>query len=103
MQVERLKILLEYLEEEPNEPFNIYAVAMEYINKDKKQALVYLEELLKNHPDYLPTYYHAADLMVEFEMDNAEEVYQKGIEVARNQGNTKAERELKSAYEMNFY
>ena len=47
MQEERLKILLEYLADEPNEPFNIYAVAMEYLNKDNEEALFYLEKLLK--------------------------------------------------------
>ena len=46
MQEERLKILFQYLEEEPNEPFNIYAIAMEYLNKDILKAKFYLERLL---------------------------------------------------------
>ena len=67
MQEERLKILFQYLEEEPNEPFNVYAIAMEYMSKDIQKAKFYLEKLLTEHPDYVPTYYHAAAVYVELE------------------------------------
>ena len=103
MQEQRLKILLEYLAEEPNEPFNVYAVAMEYMNTDAKKALVYLQELLEKHPNYLPSYYHAANLMAELEMEQAQEVFEKGIALAKQQGNEKAARELKSAHDMHFF
>ncbi|WP_435355213.1 tetratricopeptide repeat protein [Emticicia sp. SJ17W-69] len=101
MQAERLKILLEYLAEEPNEPFNIYAVAMEYINKDNKQALFYLKKLLSEHPDYVPTYYHAAALYFELdEIEKAKQTYELGIEKAQQKQNVKAFDELKRAYRM---
>ncbi|WP_337041073.1 tetratricopeptide repeat protein [Emticicia sp. 17c] len=101
MQEERLKILLQYLEEEPNDPFNIYGVAMEYLNNQPDKALMYLQQLLVEHPDYLPTYYHAAALLVENEQfSRAEEVYKKGIEIAHQKHNTKAYDELKRAYRM---
>ena len=101
MQVERLKILLEYLADEPNEPFNIYAVAMEYLNKDNEEALFYLEKLLKEYSDYIPTYYHAAALFFEKgDWVNAENTYKIGIEKAHQQPQTKAFDELKRAYRM---
>lgn len=101
MQEERLKILLEYLEEEPDEPFNIYGVAMEYMNNNPTKALTYLEKLLNEHPEYVPTYYHAAALYFEMEQfDKAEEVYKKGIEIAHHKQNMKAYDELKRAYRM---
>ena len=101
MQEERLKILLQYLEEEPNEPFNIYGVAMEYLNSNPHKALFYLEKLLNEHPEYVPTYYHAAALYVEHEQfDKAAEVYKKGIEIAHQKQSIKAYDELKRAYRM---
>jgi len=101
MQEERLKILFQYLEEEPNEPFNIYAMAMEYINNDVQKAKFYLDRLLTEHPDYVPTYYHAAVVYVDLEdFTNAESIYQLGIEKAHQQQSIKAFDELKRAYQM---
>jgi tetratricopeptide (TPR) repeat protein len=101
MQEERLKILLQYLEEEPDEPFNIYGVAMEYMNSNSDKALFYLEKLLNEYPDYVPTYYHAAALYFEKEeFEKAEEVFKKGIEIAHQKQNVKAFDELKRAYRM---
>ena len=101
MQEERLKILLEYLEEEPNEPFNIYAIAMEYMNKDIQKAKYYLERLLLEHPDYIPTYYHAAAIFFELEeFEQAKNTYILGIEKAHQQQSMKAFDELRKAYRM---
>lgn len=101
MQEERLKILLDYLADEPTEPFNIYAVAMEYLNNDKEKALFYLEKLLIEHPDYVPTYYHSAALFFEKnDFVNAEKTYILGIEKAHQQNKTKSFDELKRAYRM---
>lgn len=101
MQAERLKILLEYLAEDSNDPFNIYAVAMEYINKDNEKAIGYLKQLLAEHPDYVPTYYHAAAVFFEMgENELAEQTYIKGIEKAHQKQNLKAYDELKRAYRM---
>jgi len=101
MQEERLKILFKYLEEEPNEPFNVYAIAMEYINNDVQKAKFYLDRLLTEHPNYVPTYYHAAVIYVDLEdFTNAERIYQLGIEKAHQQQSMKAFDELKRAYQM---
>ena len=101
MQGERLKILLEDLEEEPNNPFNIYGVAMEYINKENEKAIVYLDRLLNEHPNYVPTYYHAASVYAELgKEEDAKATYEKGIEIAHHQHNMKAYDELRRAYRM---
>jgi tetratricopeptide (TPR) repeat protein len=101
MQEERLKILFQYLEEEPNEPFNVYAIAMEYINKDIQKAKFYLERLLTEYPDYLPTYYHVAAVYVDLEdFTKAENIYKLGIEKAQHQQSMKAFDELNRAYRM---
>jgi Tfp pilus assembly protein PilF len=101
MQEERLKILLKYLEEEPNDPFNMYAIAMEYLNKDSLLAKFYLEKLLNEYPEYLPTYYHAAAIYFELEeFEKAEHTYLLGIEKAQQQHSKKAFDELNRSYRM---
>ena len=65
MNTERLTQLLKFLEEDPHDAFNWYAVATEYRATDPDRALVYFEKLLTEHPDYVPTYYHAAQLYLD--------------------------------------
>ncbi len=101
MQEERLKILLEYLQEEPNEPFNIYALALEYLKHDVHKAKSLFERLLLEFPDYVATYYHAAALFVDLgDFDKAEMIYLKGIEKAHQAQSMKAYDELKRPYRM---
>ena len=91
--------LLTFYEEDPEDPFNIYALALEYLKSDHQKAGHFFDLLLTKHTDYLPTYYHAGSfytLLEEFE--KAEKVYIKGIDLAIKQGNTKTHQELTRAY-----
>jgi tetratricopeptide (TPR) repeat protein len=99
--INRLEILRQFVTEEPNDPFNHYALATEVLKNDKQEAKNIFEYLVENHPDYLATYYHLAALYVELEMfEAAQSVYQKGISLAQKLGNEKALKELKGAYQM---
>ena len=50
MQISRLQKLLEFLENEPNDPFLKYALATEYLRlNETEKALTYYEGLIKNH------------------------------------------------------
>lgn len=100
MQAERLKFLLDDLEENPDDPFNYYALALEYQKTDKMAAEKYFTELLQRFPDYLPAYYHAAGFFFD-RGDNgkAEAVYLKGIQLAEKLNNLKTLKELKGAYQ----
>ncbi|MDP5140151.1 MAG: tetratricopeptide repeat protein [Spirosomaceae bacterium] len=101
MQAERLKILSELVETEPEEPFNRYALAMEYIGKDTAEALKHLEVLLIDFPEYLATYYQAAAIYAEQdEEEKAAAVFEKGIILAAKQRNDKILKELKGAFKM---
>jgi len=100
MNAERLTQLKKYLEENPQDPFSIYALALEYQKTDLKQAQEYFETLLKDHSDYTPTYYQAAKLYQALEkFSRAKEIYLKGIEVCQKAGETKAVQELRNAYQ----
>ena len=98
MNNERIQQLITYIQEEPGDPFNVYALAMEFINGQPAQARPYFDQLLTDHPDYLPTYYHAAALYADLnERDRAADVYEKGIALARVQNNQKTLLELQRA------
>lgn len=99
----RIHILLQYLKEEPDDPFNLYALALEYLNSDKEKAKEYFDLLLERHKDYLPTYYHAAKFYIDKNKEHAESIYQKGISLAQASGNQHALRELKNAYNEFLY
>lgn len=98
MNNDRIQQLIRFVQEEPNDPFNVYALAMEFINGQPKQARPYFDQLLTDHPDYLPTYYHAAALYANSgDRDRAAALYEKGITLARTQNNQKTLLELQRA------
>lgn len=100
MQTNRLITLLEFLKSDPNDPFVIYALAMEYNNlNNAERAFHYYHILVDEHPDYVGTYYHLGKLY-EKNGDSAKaiEIYQKGMLEARRKGNNHAFSELQGAY-----
>lgn len=97
MNNERLEQLLKFYQDDPKDPFNLYCLANEYKNHDPDKALIHYSKLLKEHPDYLPTYYHAAELYIDKdEIDLAEKVIDDGIELAIKLNDTLALRELRN-------
>ena len=104
MNKERLSQLLIFLKEEPDDPFILYAIAIEYTQEHPEKALDYFEKLLVEHADYVATYYHAAKLYADLgESEKAEEIFLKGIEIAKTQNEPLALRELQNAYNEFLY
>ncbi|OJV14562.1 MAG: enzyme of heme biosynthesis [Dyadobacter sp. 50-39] len=94
-----LASLIAFYEEDPSDPFNAYALAIEYAKSDAAEAGRYFDLLLEKHPGYLPTYYHAgAFFAASGNVARADEIYRKGVELALDQQNAKTHRELLSAY-----
>jgi tetratricopeptide (TPR) repeat protein len=99
MKIQLLESLLSFYEEDPSDPFNIYALALEYLKTDLGQAEAYFNQLLEKHPGYLPTYYHAAEhFALSGDIAKATEVYEKGIALAKEQNHQKTYQELTRAY-----
>lgn len=100
MQNNRLSKLLEFLSDDSNDPFVLYAIATEYnaIN-DTKNAFHYYLKLIEEHPDYVGTYYHLGKL---YEKGNnkerAIEIYQTGMLKARAKRDMHSLSELQGAY-----
>lgn len=96
----RLETLLKFYEEDPNDPFNLYGLALEYQKTDLNKSDKLFSKLLEDFPQYIPSYYHAAKLKVELKQpESALIIYKKGIEVAQQQNEKKAGQELRSAYD----
>ena len=92
------------MKEEPDDPFNYYAMATELVDNEPEKAKEYFDLLLTRHTDYLPTYYHAAQLYADLdECEKAGEIYKKGIALATTQQNHKTLRELNTAYQNMLY
>lgn len=96
----RTEQLKQYIAEDPNDPFLRYGLALEYLHDQPRLALTVFEELLTSFPNYLPTYYPAAHLLIELnETARGEKIFLEGIALARKQGDRKAEHELQQAYQ----
>lgn len=96
---ERLRRLLQMLENEPNDPFLHYAVAMEYKQNLPARALQMLEHLAEFYPDYTATYYQLAEMYREQgQREKAKAVYEKGMEICRKMQDRHAFNELQRAY-----
>lgn len=95
MNQERLSILKQFVEEDPNDPFNWYALGLEESKKDTFKALELFEYVMKNHPGYLPVYYHAANLYLSTgNGSRAKEILNEGITLAKKNGEQKTMQEL---------
>ena len=100
MNSNRLQKLLQFIENEPNDPFLKYAIATEYSNRnDPENALKYFEDLVANHHNYVGTYYHLGKLYESLNRkEEAIKTYQEGMKIARSANDNHAFSELQSVY-----
>lgn len=95
----RLDQMLAFLEQDPDDSFSRYAVALEYASKrNYSTAIEQLNELRRRDPDYVALYYQLGELQSKLEeWDLAEQAYNEGIAVARRIGDTHTLSELQMA------
>lgn len=100
MSANRLSKLLQFLEQDPNDPFILYALATEYNSlNNTEEAFRFYRKLVAEHPNYVGTYYHLGQLLEkQDEKANAIEIYQQGILVARTKRDMHALSELQGAF-----
>ena len=98
MNAERIKMLEQFLKDDPSDPFNIYALALEYQHQNIEKAEALFNLLLDQHPDYLPTYYIAGGFYADqSKTERALEILRKGLVLARTQKDLSSARELQAA------
>ena len=95
----RIKRLLKFLDEDPNDPFVRFALATEYLKLgDRDRALEWFEGLVADRPDYVGTYDHRGKLYGSMgRVTAALEMYDRGIETASSIHDFHAVSELRSA------
>ncbi len=95
----RIEQLQQFLLENPHDPFLHYALTMEYVKLgDDDKARVSFENMVRDYPDYIGTYYHFGKLLEKKgEQAHAKEIYRVGIEVARQLRNMHALGEIQGA------
>lgn len=98
--LDRLQLLRDFIKEEPENPFNFYALALELREKDHEEASELFDYVLVNHPDYLPVYFPSAHFFAELnDLQKARETFEKGIRLAQSNNEEKALKELKNAFQ----
>jgi hypothetical protein len=96
MNAERIKMLEQFVVEDPIDPFNRYALALELAKSDKPKAKEVFDYLLKHNPDYVPTYYQAALIYIELNFNaEAASIAEAGISQAKKKNDFKAQNELR--------
>src|SRR6185369_7176875 len=97
MNSDRIKMLEQFVAEDPTDPFNHYALALEFAKSDKQKASEIFDKLILTNPDYVPAYYQAALLYLELNLNNeATIIIENGIVQAKKQNNLKAANELRA-------
>ena len=95
----RFDILKNFLDEDPKDPFNHYALALEYVTQQQfQEAIAKFEDVIAVDPNYVPAYHqlglHYAQI---HRRDDALESLEKGIQIAALVGNTHAQTEMQEA------
>ncbi len=102
MDTSRLEKLQKSLEVTPTDAFTRYLVALEcvklHLNED---AIAHFQQLLNEHPHYVPTYYQYAQLLENVQRQTqAVAIYRAGIKTAQAAGDTHAASELQAALDL---
>jgi Tfp pilus assembly protein PilF len=99
MREERITRLKALLEQDPNDSFSRYALALEFAALDNNsEALALLENLLKRDKLYVPAYQQLGYLYQKLgRSEEAASAFKRGIEIASQQGDHHARSEMQEA------
>ena len=97
----RIEILQGFLKENPNDSFSRYALALEYAKLGQHETAVQeFENVKKNDPDYVATYFQLGQLYQKMgQTHEAEKTFRTGITVATKLGEDHTRSELEGALE----
>jgi Tfp pilus assembly protein PilF len=89
------------LAEEPNDAFLHYGLAMEYVSDgDDEEAVRRFLHLFEVAPDYVPGYLQTGQALMRLgRMAEARGIYERGIAIARRQGDQHAAEEMQGFLE----
>ena len=95
----RMETLEEFVREQPNDSFAHYGLALEYVKAGRgDHALGLFQKLLGFNPAYTAAYYQAGVLLGRLgRVAEARTMFQRGIEVAAQNGDFHTKSELEQA------
>lgn len=95
--MDKIAAFTEILAQDPANAFARYGLAMEHAqNGGNAAALAHFDQLLTDHPDYVPGFQMAGQLLLKLgENDRAREVLQRGLSAAEQAGNPHAASEIR--------
>ena len=101
MNKKNIKHLLQALKKNPSDSFAKFALALELLKSNEvSKARVLFESVLKQDPAYLGVYYHLGKLYEnQNQYKDAVNIYRRGLELARQQGENRTYAELEEAIE----
>jgi tetratricopeptide (TPR) repeat protein len=95
----RIDALKGFLEQDPNDSFSRYALAMEYVKLGRlKAGIEEFETIVQTDPSCVPTYYQLGKAYERGgQLESAIETYRKGVEAASMAGDPHTRDELSEA------
>ena len=99
--VDRLTMLTQIVEQNPNDAFARYGLAMEFSNRgDLERALGEFSKLVELHPDYSAGYHMAAQALAKAARhEEAQDYLRRGIAAAERTRNMHARAEMQQMLE----
>ena len=97
--MDRLAALRDLLEADPNNHFVRYGLAQELVKAGEDMAAIgEFRRILGENADYQAAYYHAGKALERLgRLDEARDVYRRGIETSNRTGDQHARSELEAA------
>ena len=99
MATNRLEMLTQMVQQDPNNTFARYGLAMEYLNGgDPAKAVEEFETLLRQDENYAAAYFHGGQALEKLgKIVEARDMYERGIEAATRKGDGHTRAEIEAA------
>ena len=98
----RIEALTQMLAQDPANTFARYGLAMAHLGEDRAEdALREFQTLLEKNPDYAAAYFHGGRALESLHrIDEARDLYQRGIAVTTRTGDAHTRSELQAALDI---
>lgn len=93
----RIEQLIDLIKKDPNNTLFLYTLGLDYLKSgNAEKAIAPLKKTIELNPNYSVAYREFGKVFTQTNNKNeAIGIYQKGIEVAKNSGDTQAQKEMK--------
>ena len=97
-----MEILKTMLEQNPQDAFARYGLAMEYANSGQlESAVAEFRAVREFNPNYAAAYFHGGQMLEKLgRVEDARQVYEQGIEVTARTGDQHTRSELQAALDL---